>query len=222
VTHNGDLTEAQKLLLQKFPDLPEDDPLIELAAWNASLEQKVDNFGESLNIWTQAILKQTELATQQNQLIVSQNLTLQSTGKTNNALGQILTALQQDFSSLQMEFQWLKDTIEAHGMTLKSLSGQSQSLSQKLDNLSLNLKSLEILSTLSSNIEILTKSVNSLHEKLNFNLGGLLFLGVLIVVFQFMQLFFYKDMFESLNQAIQGVRDRAEWALIKLERLEKR
>lgn len=46
--------------------------------------------------------------------------------------------------------------------------------------------------------------------------------GVFILVVQIMQLFAYKGLSESLQSAIQGVRDRAEWALVKLERLERR
>jgi hypothetical protein len=154
VSNNGDLTAAQKLLLQKFPQLPDDDPLIELAAWNASLEQKVDDFGSRLDVWTNAILKQTDLATQQNQLIVSQNLTLQETAKNNAALGQSLLQFKQVLTQLQQEFKTLKSTISEHGNTLTNLSYESQSLSKKLDQSDLKLKLLD------GNISHLKTSLN--------------------------------------------------------------
>jgi DNA repair exonuclease SbcCD ATPase subunit len=222
VSNNGNLTEAQKLLLQKFPHLPEDDPLVELAAWNASLEQKVDDFGSRLDIWTNAILKQTDLATQQNQLIVSQNLTLQETAKNNAALGQTLLQFKQGLSQLQQEFKTLKGTIEPHGNSLTSLS-------RKLDDLSLKLKSLETLKALTSkvddltrNLETLATSVSSLKTNLNSNRTALMLFGIFILAIQFMQVFAYKGLSENLESAIQGVRERSEWALTKLERLEKK
>ena len=67
---NG-LTEAQQALLQKFPQLEADDPIVEMAAWNAALEQRLDQFGGSIDIWTTAILKQAEASNQQGQLFVS-------------------------------------------------------------------------------------------------------------------------------------------------------
>ena len=222
MSNNGNLTEAQKLLRQKFPHLPDDDPLIELAAWNASLEQKVDDFGSRLDVWTNAILKQTDLATQQNQLIVSQNLTLQETAKNNAALGQTLLQFKQGLTQLQQEFKTLKGTIEPHENSLTSLS-------RKLDDLSLKLKSLEALKTLTSkvdslttNLETLTTRVSSLKTNLNSNRTALILFGIFILAVQFMQLFAYKGLSENLQSAIQGVRERSEWALTKLERLEKR
>lgn|GEM_PF-830651 len=229
MSNNGDLTEAQKLLLQKFPHLPDDDPLVELAAWNASLEQKVDDFGSRLDIWTNAILKQTDLATQQNQLIVSQNLTLQETAKNNAALGQTLLQFKQGLTQLQQEFKTLKGTIEPHGNSLTSLSDRSQSLSRKLDDLSLKLKSLETLKALNSkvdnltrNLETLATSVSSLKTNLNSNRTVLILFGIYILAVQFMQVFYYQGLSENLQLAIQGVRERSEWALTKLERLEKK
>jgi hypothetical protein len=228
VSNNG-LTEAQKLLLQKFPDLPEDDPLVELAAWNAALEKKVDDFGGRLDVWTNAILKQTDLATQQNQLIVSQNLTLQETAKNNAALGQALMKLKQGLSELQTEFNSLENTILGQGNNLMSLSDKSLSLSRKLDDLSLKLKSLEALETLNSrvdslttNIKTLTTSINSLTQGFNFDcwvtysalcLLGLLMLGQFLALGQWGR---------SLESQIEQVNGNVNNALIRLKRLENR
>jgi len=229
VSSNGNLTEAQKLLLQKFPQLPDDDPLVEMAAWNALLEQKVDDFGSRINTWTNAILSQTELATQQNQLIVSQNLTLQKMTRSNEVLGQTLLQFKQDLTPLQQEFKTLKTVIDASGTSLKSLSDKSQSLSKKLDDLSLKLKSLETLKTLNSKVDeltvdlkSLTANVGDLKGNLNFNRTALLLFGAFILVAQIVQLFAYKFNTDNVQSSIQSVRERAEWALTKLERLEKR
>jgi predicted RNase H-like nuclease (RuvC/YqgF family) len=169
------------------------------------------------------------LATQQNQLIVSQNLTLQETAKNNAALGQTLLQFKQGLTQLQQEFKTLKGTIEPHENSLTSWSDRSQSLSRKLDDLSLKLKSLETLKALNSKVDDLTRSletlatrVSSLKTNLNSNRTALMLFGIFILAIQFMQVFAYKGLSENLESAIQGVRERSEWALTKLERLEKK
>lgn len=229
MSNNGNLTEAQKLLLQKFPDLPEDDPLVELAAWNASLERKVDDFGGRLDVWTNAILKQTDLATQQNQLIVSQNLTLQETAKNNAALGQALLKLKQGLSELQTEFNSLKNAILEQGSTLTSLSDKSQSLSRKLDDLALKLKSLETLKTLNTkvdslttNLETLSTSVNSLTQGLNSDRWiTRSALGILIIL-SLGQFLGFGQWGKSLQSQIEQVNGNVNNALIRLKRIESR
>lgn len=222
MSKNGSLTEAQRLLLQKFPDLPEDDPLVELAAWNASLEQKVDNFGSRLDLWTNAILKQTDLAIQQNQLIVSQNLTLQETAKNNTALGQTLLQFKQGLTQLQTEFKSLKGSIETHGISFTSLNEKSQNLSRKLDDLALKLLPLEKLTRLSSKVEEQSDSIEKLREGLSVNRVGFGFLLASMLICQVMTLFTYGRSLSSLQSSLQSVEERMSWALAKLERLEKR
>jgi len=228
VSKNG-LTEAQKLLLQKFPDLPEDDPLVELAAWNAALEKKVDDFGGRLDVWTNAILKQTDLATQQNQLIVSQNLTLQETAKNNAALGQVLLKLKQGLSELQTEFNSLESTILGQGSTLMSLSSQSLSLSRKLDDLSLKLKSLEALKTLNNKVDSLTTSLETLTTDVNILTQGLnsdrwlSYSALLLLVFLTLGQFWGLGRWgRSLESQIEQVNGNINNALIRLKRLENR
>jgi DNA repair exonuclease SbcCD ATPase subunit len=219
VSHKGDLTEAQKLLLQKFPQLPDDDPLIELAAWNASLEQKVDDFGSRLDVWTNAILKQTDLSTQQNQLIVSQNLTLQETAKNNAALGQTLLQFKQGLSQLQQEFTTLKTIIATHGTSLKSLSDQNQGLNRKLDDLSLKLKTLgSNVDSLITDLKTLTISVSSLKENWNSKQTVVLWIISLLFAMNLIQGFLLlqvRDKLDSSNAALNSV-------LIRLKRLEER
>jgi hypothetical protein len=219
VSHKGDLTEAQKLLLQKFPQLPDDDPLIELAAWNALLEQKVDDFGSRLDVWTNAILKQTDLSTQQNQLIVSQNLTLQETAKNNAALGQTLLQFKQGLSQLQQEFTTLKTIIATHGTSLKSLSDQNQGLNRKLDDLSLKLKTLgSNVDSLITDLKTLTISVSSLKENWNSKQTVVLWIISLLFAMNLIQGFLLlqvRDKLDSSNAALNSV-------LIRLKRLEER
>jgi hypothetical protein len=57
---------------------------------------------------------------------------------------------------------------------------------------------------------------------LNSNRIALILFGIYILAIQFMQVFAYKGLSENLESAIQGVRERSEWALTKLERLEKK
>jgi uncharacterized protein YukE len=227
VNSHGNLTEAQKLLLQKFPNLPEDDPLIELAAWNASLEKKVDDFGDSLNTWTQAILKQTDLVSQQSQLIVSQNLILQKTGQTNESLGRTLLQWKQGSSELQKEFESLKDTISGQGDALKNLSDRNQGAIRKLDDLNQRLKFLEAATVKKTDnkTDNLATSVSNLTKGLSFSQAVLIVLGACIFGIQIMQMVAYKGLFENMSDmgsAVQTIQERTGWALTKLERLEKR
>lgn len=233
--NNGSLTEAQKLLLQKFPQLPEDDPLVELAAWNAALEQKVDNFGESLNIWTQAILKQTDLATQQNQLIVSQNLSLQETAKNNAALGQTLLKLNQDFKQLKTDFQSLTDTINNQFAALQSLSEvigikhttpQVTTLKSQTDSLGLKMIALEgrlreLTKTLTNQndaINTINNKFDTIIEELSASRRGRRTIFFILIGFGIVQSFLlygFKDLLDLANKNLNS-------ALIRLERLERR
>jgi hypothetical protein len=65
-------------------------------------------------------------------------------------------------------------------------------------------------------------SVSSLKTNLNSNRTALILFGIYILAVQFMQVFYYQGLSENLQLAIQGVRERSEWALTKLERLEKK
>lgn len=222
MNNNSDLTESQKRLLQKFPHMSADDPLVEMMSWNASLEQKVDNFGDRLDIWTKAILDQTHLIEQQNQLITSQNLTLQETTKSYTSFGKNLTQFEQGLTQLQRESRSLLNTIESHGATLKSFSDQNQRISQKLDELSLKLNPVGTLKTLNDQVDNLTIDSRNIKGDLNVNFYSMAFLGVAILAFQATQLVGYLSLSDNLQSAIYGVRERTEWALTKLERLENR
>lgn len=214
-------TESQRLLAEKFPQIPKDDPIFELASWNALLEHKVDDLGRRLDTWTTAILKVTELSSQQNQLIVSQNLELQATSRNNVALGQTLNQFKQGLNQLKQEFSVLKDTIALQDTTLQAL--KNEEFREKLDALSKKMESLETLETLEAlnkKVDKLTASLGTLHRRSSFNSFPLVWGGALIVSIQIVQLFACKLLSENVQIALQGVRERAEWALIKLERIE--
>lgn len=229
MSNNGKLTEAQELLLQKFPNLPKDDPIVEMAAWNALLEKKLDDFGETLKTLTQATLKQAELLTNQNQLIASQNLTLQKMGESNEALGQSLIQWKQGFSELQSEFKLLKNAIAGHGSTLQSLRVQNQDLSKKLDDLNLKLKSLETLQTLNSKVDglttdlkTLTTSVSTLTKSLNSDRWFTRFTLVFLLLLILGQYWGLGNWGRSLQSQIEQLNGNVNTALIRLKRLEAR
>ncbi|MEO0487925.1 MAG: hypothetical protein AAFZ49_00025 [Cyanobacteria bacterium J06659_2] len=117
---NG-LSEAQRRLLEKFPLLEPDDPLVELAAWNAALEKRLDLFGGSVDGWTTAILKQAEAASQQGQLFVAQNSTLQETARNNAVLASILQALKPKIEQLLKDSRLQALSISTQDAALSSL-----------------------------------------------------------------------------------------------------
>lgn len=243
---NSELTVAQQQLLQKFPQLPADDPLVELAAWNASLEHKVDDFAKRLDLWTTAILRQTDLATEQNHLIVSQNLQLQEVGKNNAALGQTLLQFRTDLTQLQEEFSRLKTTISNHGTTLqrsnssiqsvsnqlsipsgKTLNGQMQKLEERLTTLEESLnglpqKLLKKVETLNTKIDNLTQAWND--ERLLTRAA--LFLLLVLAIGQHFTTSSWGNAVQSRIDAVSAQVDAANknvnTALLRLKRLESR
>jgi len=233
--HDANLTEAQKLLLQKFPHLADDDPLIELAAWNAALEEKVDDFGSRLDVWTDAILSQTELSRQQNQLVVSLGLSLEQTSKSNAAPGTTLLQLKTEFGQLQQEFAALRSTISTHGTALQRLSASVEHMQQHLHLVLGNqVRQLEqalatIQEKLDSSPESLTQrlrameiKITALTEKFNSELWvSRTAFGVLVVLFlgQYWELGFWG---RALQSQLDYVNRNINSALIRLQRLEER
>lgn len=131
---NG-LSEAQQRLLEKFPLLEPDDPLVELAAWNAALEQRLDLFGGSVDGWTTAILKQAEAASQQGQLFVAQNSTLQETARNNAVLASILQALKPKIEQLVKDSRLQASSIAIQDAALSSLRREIEAMHSEMQGI---------------------------------------------------------------------------------------
>ena len=131
---NG-LSEAQRRLLEKFPRLEPDDPLVELAAWNAALEQRLDLFGGSVDGWTTAILKQAEAASQQGQLFVAQNSTLQETARNNAVLATILQDLKPKIEQLVKDSRWQASSIATQEAALSSLRREVEAIRSEVQGI---------------------------------------------------------------------------------------
>ena len=131
---NG-LSAAQRRLLEKFPLLEPDDPLVELAAWNAALEQRLDLFGGSVDGWTTAILKQAEAASQQGQLFVAQNSTLQETARNNAVLASILQDLKPKIEQLVKDSRWQASSITTQEAALSSLRREVEAMHSKVQGI---------------------------------------------------------------------------------------
>lgn len=219
---------ARELFLEKHPQVEPDDPIAEMASWNALLERKVDDFGNRLDTWTAAILKQSDLATQQNHLIVSQNLTLQETGKSNVAFGKTLVQFKPILSQLQQELKLLKHTIETHRAASESLNASVKSVNQTLSS---QLKALEQkLTTLEEKINSLppAKKVEGLNEKLDSLIGAwnaerwcIRAALVLLLLANLTQVFQLAYGINRIQSQVDSVDKKVNSALRRLERVEK-
>jgi len=220
--------EARKLFLEKFPHVEHDDPIAEMASWNALLEHKVDDFGNRLDTWTLAILKQTDLATQQNQLIVSQNLTLQETGKNNAALGKTLLQFKSTLSQLQQELKSLENTIETHRVASgslnvsvqnvnKALNSQLKALEQKMDTLAEKINPLPQ----AKKVEELNEKFDSLIEAWNAERWFIRAALVLLLLPSLAQVFLLGHETNQIQFQVDSVDKKVNSALRRLERIEK-
>ncbi|MEO1299344.1 MAG: hypothetical protein AAFW75_26950, partial [Cyanobacteria bacterium J06636_16] len=120
--HPQPLTEAQRLFLQKYPQLEPDDPLVDMQAWNAALETEIKAFHQSFGVWTTAIQQQTQVAVQLGEQLSQQGLTLQATSKNNARLSQTLSPLKTTVEQLLQVSDSQTHTISRYDATLRSLS----------------------------------------------------------------------------------------------------
>lgn len=200
---NGDrLSEAQRALLDKFPQLEADDPIVEMAAWNAALEQRLEQFGGSIEVWSTAILRQAEASQQQGQLFVSQSSTLSEIAANNSEL---LTVLQQ-----------LKPSVERLHQELAEQQHSVARLSEGLTSLNHSVPRIE------GGIVGLKKSEGRLREEIAASSSrGQLRWGVVLLSYNLALLIFI-----SVATRWQVVQTRYQErlvnsALIRLERVER-
>ena len=228
-------SEAKKLFLEQNPQIAPDDALVDMFAANALLERKIDDFGSHLNLWTNAILSQTQLSRDQNQLIVSLGLTLEQTSKSNAALGTTLLPLKEELKLLRQEFGTLKATISNHGSALQELNDSIESVNSHLNQvLSSQVKSLEkTLDALEEKInslpQALTKKIQALNTKLDSVIEGLnaerwitraaLGLLLILVLGQSLGLGTWG---KALQSQIESVNQNTNSVLIRLKRLEQK
>lgn len=131
---NG-LTEAQQALRRKFPQLEADDPILEMAAWNATLEQQLNQFGGSIDVWTTAILKQAEASSQQGQLFITLQSTLNEIAQNNARLTSILQQLSPKIDSLLQDSQIHRLSIAAQADNFNHLSRAMAQINAQLHSL---------------------------------------------------------------------------------------
>ncbi|MBE7384251.1 MAG: hypothetical protein F6J95_022875 [Leptolyngbya sp. SIO1E4] len=151
---NG-LTEAQRALLRKFPQLEADDPLVEIAAWVNSVESKLDRFddkldrfdskldlfGGSIAQWTIGLHKQAETVCDLAKQVVNLHSTLQQTARGNDAITNTLHNLKPAIDSL------LKDS-QSHRLSIAAQNDNFNHLSREM-----------------AQIESQTRQLNSLDER---------------------------------------------------------
>jgi len=228
-------SEAKRLFLEQNPQIDPDDALVDMFAANALLERKIDDFGSHLNLWTNAILSQTQLSRDQNQLIVSLGLTLEQTSKSNAALGQTLLPLKEELKLLRQEFGTLKVAISSHGSALQELNGSIESVNSHLNQvLSSQIKSLEkTLDTLEEKInslpQALAKKIQALNTKLDSVIESLnaerwitrAALGLLLILVLGQSLGL-GTRGKALQSQIESVNQNTNSVLIRLKRLEQK
>lgn len=134
--HSQPLTEAQRLFLQKYPQLEPDDPLVDMQAWNAALEAEIKAFHQSFGVWTNVIQQQTQIVVQLGERLSQQNSTLQETSKHNARLSQTLPPLKTTIDQLLQVSNSQTYTISRYDAILKTLSQDMAEVKRWSDRLS--------------------------------------------------------------------------------------
>lgn len=142
------LSAAQQALRRKFPQLEADDPILEMAAWNATLEAQLTQFGGRIDVWTTALLNQAEASSRQGQLLIALHTTLHEIAQNNRHLTSILQQLSPRIDSLQQDWHAQRHLIATQAKTFNHLSQEMAQLSAESQRLSdLNKRVIEGIST---------------------------------------------------------------------------
>lgn len=135
--HGHPLTDFQRSFLQRYPQLDADDPIVEQAASNARVQEKLEQFAHrfetGFDSWTTALLQQAEATKQQGQLFVQQNSTLQETAKNSAHLAHILTQLAPKISALQRDSAAQERLITTHTQNYKQLQDELSQIRETIN-----------------------------------------------------------------------------------------